>query len=161
MDEAGTLTGLVGADAAFSGAADDSDSAGADGDIAPAVTAVIKAGVQDRTVGLLQQQLRAKEAAVARMLGGGNKHASKPAAKLAAVRGKAAATRKAHAQHRALTGEKGVVGTKRRTRKLLPAHTHDATHDNGMNAQKRTVSLLKKQLMQRERQLKIIAGAKH
>jgi hypothetical protein len=126
MAEGGTLTGLVGADAAFSDAF-----AGA-GSAAGVPTTSLHAGVQKRTVQELEHELKERQAMMARLGAGAKKaspRATKPRPKVARAKHGA---RKAAAANR--------VHLKVALPAKLPAHT------SALSTQKRTVALLKKQL---------------
>jgi len=152
MAEGASLTGLVGADKAFFGAdgtdigADGTDIGAAQAPILPPSAVHLKTDVQQRTLAQLKSQLRQQEAMAARL--------AKPSPRAAAsahTPPAAGAKRavKAHAAHRAM-------------KKSAQGHVlaRAGRMGGGAAAQKRTVSLLKQQLKERQRQLQALAAAK-
>lgn len=143
MQVGGTLTGLVSADEAFSGAASPSelDADGVDDGSIPASRAEQDGGVQQRALARLQHELKNRQALVAR-LGLGRRGSRAPPSNAAAWR-HGAPTAAAHAAH--------ASSVKHTTRKVV---------QGSKGSQTRTVSMLKKELQERQRQLKIMASAK-
>jgi hypothetical protein len=140
MFEGGSLTGLVGADKAFFGA-DGKDGGTEEGSSAPPSAVHLKSDVQQRALIQLKAQLKQEEAMAAR-LPKPSPHAAAHK-RAAAAMGKRAA--KAHAAHRAM-------------KKM--ASPSVKTGGGEAATEKRTVSLLKQQLKERQRQLRIMASAK-
>jgi len=143
MAEGGTLTGLVSADAAFSGV-----SGGSAQDDVPSTTS-LHSDVQHRTVQELEHELKERQAMMARLSAGRNKaERARPVHHAAGARGRTARAR--HVAHKAAAASRVHLKVKIPPVKL-------AAHAKALSTQKRTVSLLKKQLEQRERQLTSLA----
>ena len=144
MAEGGTLTGLVGADAAFSGSA---DAFAAAGSAAGVTTTSLHAGVQKRTVQELEHELKERQAMMARLGAGAKKSSPR-------------ATKPRHSVARAKHGARKAAAASRVHLKVaLPAKF--LAHTSALSTQKRTVSLLKKQLEERQRQLAAARAKAH